>query len=95
MYPVKIRYNAPKPRGMQLFRDARLIITDGPDAAVYIATTTNKGSTVESVKKYPLPKGERTASASNKGTFGPFAWDGCGCFSQWRLHSRESLIARA
>lgn len=88
LYPVDVRTNA-GPRNGRVDRFARLIITDD---ALYVASSLNKGKDIESVVKYPLPKGERIQSAAKRGSWGPFTWSGCGCGNSWGMHTRAKLV---
>lgn len=89
--PVDIRYSGPGSRkGGSLWRWSRLIITKD---ALYVARSNDKGLTVASVTKYPLPEGDRVQKAGNAGSWGPFSWTSCGCANSWGRHSSASLVA--
>lgn len=88
--PVDIRYDGGGRRGGELWRWSRLIITAD---ALYIARSNNRGRTVTSVTKYPLPAGDRVQKAGNAGSWGPFSWTSCGCANSWDRHSKASLVA--
>jgi hypothetical protein len=92
IFPVDVRRSSGSKRRDDLWRWSRLIITDD---ALYVATSKNKGMDVEAVTKYPLPDGERKATAHNKGSWGQFSWSGCGCANSWDRHAKDSLIKLA
>lgn len=89
IYPTTIRIDGGE-RKETRHRKARLIITSD---SLYVATSPDAGMTVGSVKKYPLPKGDRIQRASNAGSWGQFSWQPCSCGNSWGRHTRESLIA--
>lgn len=89
LYPVDVRHDG-GPRGGNLWRWSRLIITAD---ALYIARSSDRGLTVTSVTKYPLPPGDRIQSAAKKGSYGPFSWSGCGCANSWGRHTKAELVA--
>lgn len=89
LYPVDVRYSGGE-RGDALWRWSRMIITED---AVYVARSTDRGMTVTSVTKYPLPTGQRAQSGAKRGSFGPFSWSGCGCANSWGRHTKASLVA--
>ena len=91
IYPVTVRINAGPARG-KVFTFSRLVITDD---AVYLATSPDKGRTIDAVTRYARPSGNRTTSGAKKGSWGPFSWSGCGCVNQWGNHSRSKLLALA
>lgn len=88
IYPVTVRVNAGPSKG-KVFSFSRIIITND---AFYLATSPDKGRTIEKVTRYPLPSGQRRDSGAKKGSWGPFSWSGCGCVNQWGSHSRAKLV---
>jgi hypothetical protein len=91
IFPTDIRIDGGKRKEVRL-RKSRLIITDN---ALYVAASKDAGRTVEWVRKYPLPKGERVVKASNSGTWGDFSWNPCGCANSWGRHTKAALIELA
>lgn len=89
LYPVDVRYSG-GPRGQELWRWSRLIITDD---ALYVARSNDRGLTVTSVTKYPLPDGQRAQSGAKRGSWGPFSWSGCGCANSWGRHTKDALTS--
>lgn len=90
LYPVDVRYDAGGRRGGNLWRWSRLIITAD---ALYVARSTDRGRTVQSVTKYPLPTEDRVQSGAKRGSWGAFSWSGCGCANQWGSHTTAELVA--
>jgi len=90
LYPVDVRYDGGGRRGGDLWRWSRLIITAD---ALYVARSTDRGRTVTSVTKYPLPTGDRVQSGAKRGSWGPFSWSGCGCANQWGRHTTAQIVA--
>lgn len=68
---------------------ARLFEHDG---RLYLATSRDKGRTVETVTSYDLPEG-KPSRPGKQAKFGPWTYTGCGCANSWGRHSRESLVA--
>lgn len=91
LYPVDVRYASGGPRGDELWRWSRMIITAD---ALYVARSRDRGMTVTSVTKYPLPDGTRAQSGAKRGSWGAFSWSGCGCANSWGRHTAADLIAR-
>jgi len=89
LYPVDVRYNG-GPRKSELWRWSRLIITDD---ALYVARSNDRGMTVTSVTKYPLPTADRVQTGAKRGSMGPFSWSGCGCANSWGRHTRDALVS--
>jgi hypothetical protein len=89
LYPVDIRQST-GPRGGALSRWSRLIITAD---ALYVARSNDRGRTVTSVTKHPLPSGDRVQSGAKRGSWGAFSWSGCGCANSWGRHTNEELIS--
>lgn len=90
LYPVDVRYSG-GPRGSELWRWSRLIVTAD---ALYVARSNDRGLTVTSVTKYPLPTGDRVQSGAKRGSWGAFSWSGCGCANSWGRHTSESLVSQ-
>lgn len=89
IYPVDVRHNG-GPRGSDLWRWSRLIITD---TALYIARSDDRGKTITSVTRYALPDGDRIQTGAKRGSWGQFSWSGCGCANSWGRHTRADLVA--
>lgn len=89
IYPVDVRHDAGERRS-SLWRWSRLIITED---ALYVARSNDRGMTVTTVTKYPLPDGSRTQTGAKKGSWGTFSWSGCGCANSWGRHTKAELIA--
>ena len=49
-----------------------------------------RGLTVTRVTEYETPEGDPVGNM-----WGPWSWSTCGCGSNWRSHSIESLVAQA
>lgn len=90
IYPVDVRYNGTGPRGSELWRWSRMIITAD---ALYVARSTDRGKTITTVTKYPLPTGDRRSTGAKRGSWGPFSWSGCGCANSWGRHTKAAVIA--
>lgn len=88
IYPVTIRINAGPSKG-RVHSFARLIITAD---ALYVATSPDKGRTIDTVTRYAHPAGDRKTTGSKKGSWGAFSWSGCGCVNSWGMHTRSKLV---
>lgn len=91
IYPVTVRINVGPSKG-RVHTFARIIITDN---ALYLATSPDKGNTIETVTQYALPTGDRKTSGAKKGSWGAFSWSGCGCVNSWGKHPRTHVITQA
>lgn len=88
VYPVTVRGPLTSNRqGVATF--ARIFEHEG---TLYVATSRDKGRTVESVTAYELPEG-KPSRPGKAAKFGPFAYTGCGCANFWARHRREDLAA--
>lgn len=86
VFPVTVRGPMTSNRqGVATF--ARLFEHNG---RLYLATSRDKGRTVESVTAYELPEGKPTRPGK-AAKFGPWTYTGCGCTNSWGRHKREAL----
>lgn len=53
---------------------------------LYVARGRQRGAEVMGVTKYPLPDGEPLIRGRT-GSWGEWAWSGCGCSSRWGQHT--------
>jgi len=85
--PARVRNDNYLPNGS--VDQARVIYT-GTD--LYIATTSDRGRTVEHVYKIAVPYDEKLDYYGRYTRINGFSWSSCGCSSNWHYHTAEELI---
>lgn len=91
VYPVTVRGPISTAQGRQgVVTFARLFEHEG---RLYLATTRDKGRTVENVTAYDLPEGN-PSRPGRQAKFGPWTYSSCGCANMWSRHKRADLAAQ-